>query len=236
MRLSVRIAALATAVVALTCGTQPLAAQSRPITGTYSATINSPQGAVKAVIILKRDNGAYGGTLAAEGFPEIPITSVTPSDSVVKLVADTPDGGVSVSIRFGAGDKVTGTVLYQGTEMAMDGTFAPSGAAAMGGSGAVTGVGEYAFKTTGPLLGMPEFAFTCSITKGANGVLGGSCGSEAGSASVSSVTVAGNAVTMNGDTPGGPMKLVVTISGAEAEGTITVGAELARVKGQYTSK
>jgi hypothetical protein len=233
MRFAAYALATATTLAGLVFGPHQLTAQSRPITGTYNTSINSPQGAVKAVIVLKRTNGALGGTLAAEGFPELAITTVTPSDSVLKLTADTPDGGVAVSIRFAAGDKINGTVFYQGTEMVMDGTFVP---AADGAGAAVTGVGEYSFKTTEPLLGMPELAFTCSIAKGANGALGGSCGSDAGTASVGSVVVAGNVVTINGDTPGGPMKLVVTVAGSDASGTIAVGAEIAKVKGQYSAK
>jgi hypothetical protein len=234
MRIAAQLVAVAATAAGLALCPPALAAQARPITGTYTTNINSPQGAVKAIIVLKKENGAFGGTLAADGFPVIPITSVTPSDSVVKLMADTPDGGVAVSIRFGAGDKVSGTVSYQGAEMAMDGTFAAAGEAA--GSAAVSGVGEYTFKSIEPLLGMAEFAFTCSITKGTGGALGGTCGSDQGSANVGSVVVAGNVVTMNGDTPGGPMKLQVTIAGAETAGTITIGAEVAKIKGQYAPK
>lgn len=234
MRIAAQLVAVVATAAGLALSPRGLAAQARPITGTYTTNINSPQGAIKAIIVLTKENGAYGGTLAADGFPVIPITSVTPSDSVVKLMADTPDGGVAVSIRYGTGEKVTGTVLYQGTEMAMDGTFAPSGDAV--GAAAVSGVGEYTFKSIEPLLGMAEFAFTCSISKGTGGALGGTCGSDQGSASVGSVVVAGNVVTMTGDTPGGPMKLQVTIAGAETAGTIAIGAELAKIKGQYTPK
>ncbi len=233
MRIAAHLLVAATAVVAIASNPTIVDAQTRPITGIYTATIASPQGAVKTVITLKRTNGVLGGTLAADGFPELAISTVTPTDSVVKLTADTPDGGVAVSIRFATGDKVTGTVLYQGAEMVMDGTFAPSADAP---TSAVSGIGEYAFKTIEPLLGMPEFVFSCTVTKGAGGALGGSCGSDQGSASVGSVVVAGNVVTMTGDTPGGPMKLVVTVAGAETTGTIALGNEIAKVKGQYTAK
>lgn len=234
MRIAAQVVAVATTIAGLALVPRGVEAQSRPITGTYTTSINSPQGALKTIIVLKRENGTYGGTLAADGFPVIAITTVTPSDSVLKLVAETPDGNVSVSIRFAGGDKVTGSVLYQGADMPMEGTFAAAGDAAPAAS--VSGIGEYSFKSTEPLLGMAEFAFTCSISKNASGALGGSCGSDQGSASVGSVVVAGNVVTMNGDTPGGPMKLQVTITGGDTAGTIAIGAEVAKVKGLYTPK
>ncbi len=103
-------------------------AQGRTITGTYTTVVNSPQGPVPAVIVLKKENGKVGGTLAAEGFPVLPVASVTATDSTVAIQADSPDGGVVVTLKFGANNKVSGTVLYQGAEMPVEGTFAAEAA------------------------------------------------------------------------------------------------------------
>jgi hypothetical protein len=53
---------------------------------------------------------------------------------------------------------------------------------------------------------------------------------------ISSVTTDGNVVTISGETPAGPFKGVVTITGTTAEGTITVGTETAKMKGTFTPK
>ena len=204
-------------------------AQGRNVTGTYNTTINSPQGAVKAVIVLKRDAGAFTGTLAADGFPTIPVTNVVPSDSGVSLQGDSPDGAVMVKMKFGAADKVTGTVVYQGAEMTLDGSFA-SGAAA------VSAAGMYELKSTEPLLGMAEFPVTCAITAEADGSYSGTCGNDQGGAPVGKIVVDGSVVTMTGDSPAGPFKAVITIAGKSATGTLQLGAETAKMMGTFTPK
>jgi hypothetical protein len=137
MRSVLRIATLAS-FVAAALAFAPVAAQAqgRVITGTYTVSIESPQGPVKAVLVLKKVNGAYSGTLAAEGFPELPIASTVPTDSSVVMTADTPDGGVTVTVKFSATDKekVTGSVMYQGMDMPMSGTFAAGDAKPAGGT------------------------------------------------------------------------------------------------------
>ena len=204
-------------------------AQGRNVTGTYNTTINSPQGAVKAVIVLKRDAGAFSGTLAADGFPTIPVTNVMPSDSGVSLQGDSPDGAVTVKMKFGAADKVTGTVVYQGAEMTLDGTFS-SGTAAM------SAAGMYELKSTEPLLGMAEFPVTCAIVAAADGSYSGTCGNDQGGAPVGKIVVDGSVVTMTGDSPAGPFKAVITIAGKAATGTLQLGAETAKMKGTFTPK
>jgi hypothetical protein len=204
-------------------------AQGRSVTGTYNTTINSPQGSVKAVIVLKRDAGAFSGTLAADGFPTIPVTNVVPSDSGVSLQGDSPDGAVLVKMKFGAADKVTGTVVYQGAEMTLDGTFA-SGAAV------ISAAGTYELKSTEPLLGMAEFPVTCAITSAADGSYSGTCGNDQGGAPVGKIVVDGSVVTMTGDSPAGPFKAVITIDGKSAMGTLQLGTETAKMKGTFTPK
>ena len=204
-------------------------AQGRSVTGTYNTTINSPQGSVKAVIVLRRDAGAFTGTLAADGFPTIPVTNVVPSDSGVSMQGDSPDGAVLVKMKFGAADKVTGTVVYQGAEMTLDGTFAS-------GSAMMSAAGTYELKSTEPLLGMAEFPVTCAITSAADGSYSGTCGNDQGGAPVGKIVVDGSVVTMTGDSPAGPFKAVITIEGKSATGTLQLGTETAKMKGTFTPK
>ncbi len=135
MRTALRFAALASLVVAAAALTPVSAhAQGRVVTGTYTVSIESPQGPVKAVLVLKKLNGAFAGSLLADGFPELPIATAVPTDSSVVVTADTPDGGVTVTVKFSATDKVTGSVVYQGMDMPMSGTFAPGDAKPAGGA------------------------------------------------------------------------------------------------------
>lgn len=213
-------------------------AQARSVIGTYNTTITSPQGAVKAVIVLKGAPGAFTGTLAAEGFPEIPVSNVVPSDTGVTLTGDSPDGGVNVSMKFAGGDKVTGKLVYQGQEMVLDGTFSPSGSAPAAASGAAlaSAAGTYELKSTESLMGMSEFPVTCVVTMAANGAYAGTCGNDQGGAAIAALTVAGNVVTMTGDSPAGPFKAVFTVDGRAASGTLTLGAETAKMKGTFAPK
>lgn len=229
LRPLVRLAAL----VALIAAPLGLSAQGRAVAGTYSTTVNSPQGALKAVITITGDKGAYAGTLAADGFPVMPLTKVTPSDTGVALDVDTPDGGVQVVMKFIDATKVQGTLVYQGMQMGIDGTFAPAGAAAAG----MKPTGVYSLVTTQPLMGSPAFDVSCTVTAAASGAYAGTCGnSENGEVPISTVTTAGNVVTIAGDTPAGPFKLVMTVTGTAAEGTISVGGETAKMKGTFTAK
>jgi hypothetical protein len=211
----------------------PLAmqAQARDLSGIYNAAVNSPQGAVKVVITLKKEGGAMTGSLAAEGFPTLPVSSATPTADGVKVVADSPDGGVTVDIKFGAGDKMTGMLTYQGMEMPIEGTFA-----AGGGAMAFSPGGEYVLKTIEPMLGESALEIVCTISKGADGKYAGTCTAAAGSAPVSQVTVAGNVVTMGGESPAGPYSAAATVVGTEVTGTLTLGGETAKFKGTFTAK
>lgn len=229
------LALAATLVAATAMAPVSSAAQGRPVVGTYNALINTPQGPVKAVIVIKRENGAYAGTVAAEGFPVLPISQVTPNDAGLVVAADTPDGGVVVTMKYGAGDKMTGTVAYSGMDMPFDGTYAPAGAAPA--ANGFSGVGVYAVKTTDPLMGAAGFEVTCIVTKTPAGALSGTCGNPAaGEVPAASISVSGNVVTMSGPTPAGEFKLAMTVVNGVVDGTIVLGAELAKLKGTHTAK
>ncbi len=135
MRSALRLVATASVMFAAVA-LAPVAthAQGRVVTGTYTVSIESPQGPVKAVLVLKKVNGEFAGSLLADGFPELPIAKAVPTDSSIVVTADTPDGGVTVTVKFSATEKVTGSVLYQGMDMPMTGTFTPGDAKPAGGA------------------------------------------------------------------------------------------------------
>jgi len=114
----------------------PVQAQARQVAGTYTTVINSPQGPIKAIILLRRDAaGAYAGSMAPEGFPVLTLTGVVASETGLVAQADM-DGSLTVTIKFAAADKVTGSVLYQGMDMGLEGSFAPAASIAVpGGKG-----------------------------------------------------------------------------------------------------
>jgi hypothetical protein len=236
-RLSLRFALLAACTLLLPLSMHAQRAM-KSVAGVYNAVVSSPQGDVKAVITIKRENNAYAGTLAADGFPVLPLSNIVPSDTGVTMVGDSPDGGVNVSVKFGDADKVSGTVLYQGTEMTMVGTFAPAdamtGAAATG--PAMEASGTYELKSTEPLMGQAEMAIRCTITKAPTGALGGVCGNEAGEAPISNVSVVGNVVTLNGDSPVGPFKGTLTVVNGAVTGTLALGSETAKMKGTFVAR
>ena len=238
MRSTLRLSGLA--AVALLILPSALRAQGRSVTGTYNTTITSPQGGVKAVIVLKKTGAAYSGTLAADGFPEIPVSNVVPSDTGVTLQGDSPDGAVLVSMKFAGSDKVTGKLTYQGMEMALDGTFAASGGVApvaASGGAAISPVGSYEMKTTGPMMGASTFDVTCTVTKTAAGTFDATCANpERGEVPASSVKVSGNVVTISGDTPVGPFLISATIAGKAITGWMSVGEEKSDLKGQFSAR
>ena len=181
MRVSLRLTGLTTlALAALAMSPRASQAQGRPVVGTYTTMVNSPQGGVKAVIVLKKENGTLGGTLSADGFPTLPLSLVTPSDTGVTLQADTPDGGVSVAMKFGAANKVTGTVVYQGAEMGFEGTFEPEGTGSTASGAPMNPSGEYILKASEPLMGQADFPVQCTITRSATGALRGHVRQRAG--------------------------------------------------------
>jgi hypothetical protein len=233
MLFSRRLNVLRSVITALVLLPAIAGAQGRSVTGTYTTTITSPQGAVKAVIVLKREAGTFAGSLAAEGFPEIPVSHVVPSDTGVTLQGDSPDGAVMVSMKFTAADKVTGKLVYQGADMALDGTFAADGGAAMP---VMNAAGTYELKSTEALMGAQEFPVTCVVTRGPDGAYAGTCGNDQGGAAIGALSVAGNVVTISGDSPAGPFKAVLTIDGKVATGTLALGSETAKMKGTFAPK
>ncbi len=98
-------------------------------------------------------------------------------------------------------------------------------------------VGVFTMKTTQPLMGAPEFEVNCTVTKSATGAFGGTCGNaESGDVPISTVSTAGNAITIAGDTPVGPFTVQVTVTNGAAEGTINLGSETAKLKGTFAPK
>ena len=74
--------------------------------------------------------------MAPEGFPLLTLTSIVASETGVVAEADM-DGALTVTMKFATADKVTGSVLYQGMNMGLEGSFVPAAASAPpGGTGA----------------------------------------------------------------------------------------------------
>jgi hypothetical protein len=206
--------------------------QPRAVAGTYTTTVSSPQGDVKAVILLKKEGAAFTGTLAAEGFPTLPVVNVVPSDTGVTLDGDSPDGPVNVSLKFGDGDKVTGKVVYQGLEMVLAGTFAAGDAMNSVAGPAMDPVGVYTVTSEAAIMGEASLTVRCTVTK-AGDSHGGMCGTDAGEAPIGTVTVAGNTVTVGGESPAGPYKIVMTVANGAVTGTMAIGAESSKLKGTH---
>jgi hypothetical protein len=216
----------------LTSGAQR---QPRAVAGTYTTTVSSPQGDVRAVILLKKEGAAFSGTLAAEGFPTLPVVNVVPSDTGVTFDGESPDGPVLVSLKFGDGDKVSGKVVYQGLEMVLAGTFAPGDAMNSVAGPAMDPVGVYTVTSADPMMGEQSLTVRCTVTK-SGASHGGMCGTDAGEAPIGTVTVAGNTVTVGGDSPAGPYKIVMTIANGAVSGTMAIGAESTKVKGTHAKQ
>jgi hypothetical protein len=101
----------------------------------------------------------------------------------------------------------------------------------------ISPVGIYEMKTTGPMMGAAIFDVSCTVTKAAAGGFDATCGNpERGDVPASEVKVSANVVTISGDTPVGPFKLVLTVAGKAVTGTMAVGDEKADVKGQFVAK
>ena len=101
----------------------------------------------------------------------------------------------------------------------------------------ISPVGVFTMKTTQPLMGAAEFDVNCTVVKGATGAFSGTCGNpESGDVPIGAVSTAGNVVTISGDSPVGPFKVLVTVTSGVAEGTISLGEETAKLKGTFTPK
>lgn len=55
---------------------------------------------MKGVIDIHGTPGAYTGKIVSDITPELPLTSVTVSGQTMKLIADTPNGVVTMNVTF----------------------------------------------------------------------------------------------------------------------------------------
>ena len=115
--------------------------------------------------------------------------------------------------------------------------LAPATARVVAAEPDISPVGVFTMKTTQPLMGSAEFDVNCNVVKGATGTYSGTCGNaDSGDVPITTVASAGNVVTISGDTPVGPFKVVVTVTSGVAEGSITLGDETAKLKGTFAPK
>ncbi|MBI2797506.1 MAG: hypothetical protein HYX65_12465 [Gemmatimonadetes bacterium] len=75
---------------------------------------------MKGTLSIAGSPGAYSGKIASDVLPEMPITSVTVDGQLMKLVADTPNGAVTVSLAF-TGVNFTGNWELAGQSGSMAG-------------------------------------------------------------------------------------------------------------------
>ena len=75
--------------------------------GAYDFTTEVNGAPMKGTLTITGKPGAYGGKMTSDIMPELPINSVLVEGQTVKLLADTPQGSVTINITF-VGDTFTG--------------------------------------------------------------------------------------------------------------------------------
>ena len=75
---------------------------------------------MKGVIDIYGSPGAYTGKIASDITPELPLTFVSVSGQTMKLIADTPNGAVTMNVVF-SGPAFTGSWELAGTGGAITG-------------------------------------------------------------------------------------------------------------------
>ena len=75
---------------------------------------------MKGVIDIHGAPGAYTGKVASDVTPELPLTSVSVSGQTMKLIADTPNGAVTMTVTF-TGQAFNGSWELAGTGGAITG-------------------------------------------------------------------------------------------------------------------
>ena len=89
---------------AMTATTRPAALN--PV-GAYEFATELNGSPMKGSLTIGGSPGAYTGKLTSDVMPELPITSVSVDGQMVKLLADTPNGTVTINLTF-TGDTFAG--------------------------------------------------------------------------------------------------------------------------------
>lgn len=85
---------------------------------TFATDVNGTP--VAGTLVITRTNGAWGGKMTSDVFPELPVTAVTTEGKTMKVTAETPNGSVVIVMTF-AGDDYTGTWELGGQQGAVSG-------------------------------------------------------------------------------------------------------------------
>ncbi len=88
--------------------------------GVYDFSTNVQGMTVTGVVTVTMTDGRAGGTIATSATPEVPIKSVTVEGQKVTVVADSPDGAVSLEFNMN-GQDFTGTWWYGGESGSLTG-------------------------------------------------------------------------------------------------------------------
>ena len=75
--------------------------------GNYEFATEVNGSPMKGSLVINGSTGAYGGKMTSDIMPELPITSVVVDGQLVKMLADTPNGTVTIMLTF-TGDTFTG--------------------------------------------------------------------------------------------------------------------------------
>lgn len=84
----------------------PKPAPLNPV-GAYEFATEVNGAPMKGNLTITGSAGAYGGKMTSDIMPELPITSVSVDGQIVKLLADTPQGTVTITLTF-TGDTFAG--------------------------------------------------------------------------------------------------------------------------------
>lgn len=96
----------------------PAAAMS-PV-GTYDFSTTAQGQSIAGVIVITGAPGAYGGSMATQATPELPIRTVAVRGDSVFITLDTPEGEAAVDLKL-VGADITGVWSYAGMSGVLSG-------------------------------------------------------------------------------------------------------------------
>lgn len=107
------------ALLAIAIGTTATAQTPAPApnldpVGTFEFSTTVQGQTVNGVVTITKTDGVLGGKMMADIMPEIPLKSVTVEGKKVTLVAETPDGVLTVVMEFEDADKFAGNWTLAG--------------------------------------------------------------------------------------------------------------------------
>ena len=104
---------LAGAVLVAGCASAPAQPRAVDPVGVFDFSTAVEGQAVTGTLEISRSNDVLGGTLSTSVTEPIPVRAVTVEGQQMTVLADTPDGPVSMILTF-AGNEFTGSWTYAG--------------------------------------------------------------------------------------------------------------------------